>query len=96
MTVKELLEKEPKARERSNKNRAIGRVIEKNFNLTIPIETLRDVVGEILTLDRQWRKTLEEYPELRGTDYSEGEKLSQDYQINKLGYELGANIKLFK
>lgn len=96
MTLLELLQKEPLARERKHKNRAIGRVIEKNFGIDIEINKLTDIVGEILTLDRQWRKILEENPELRGEDYAQKAELEQK-SIMKLGYEPGFTRKtLFK
>ena len=43
MTLLELLQKEPLARERKHKNRAIGRVIEKNFGIDIEINKLTDI-----------------------------------------------------
>lgn len=98
MNLKQLLETEPKARERKNKNRAIGRIIEKMFPAltdAISIETVMEIVAETLTLDRQWRKLLADNPELRGSDYGDKDELEQKAQIN-LGYEPGANVKLFK
>lgn len=84
------LKQEPRARERSHKNRAIGNLALKKF---YPNETfyhddkskMADMIGEILTLDRQWRKILEENPELRGTDYKD-KTLLEEKKLAELGY----------
>lgn len=95
MNLKDLLEKQPQARERKFKNRAIARVLQGQFTalVDISIETLTEAVGESLTLDRQWRKLLADNPDLRGKDYDEKTELEQKAQI-ELGYEPGANQKL--
>jgi len=88
MELIDYLKKEPRARERKNKNRAIGNVLKnKYYNNLMGIEQARlaDIVSEVLTLDRQWRKILEENPDLRGTDYKEKVELAQKKQI-ELGY----------
>ena len=90
MLLKKYLEIEPKARERSNKNRAIGNLLIENYFLKIDKATMQEIVGEVLSLDRQWRKLLEENPELRGKDYDDKDKLSQEKQVS-LGYESGFN-----
>lgn len=106
-TMYDYLVKEPKARERANKNRAIGNLIGKkygkpvynmptgnpnltqfshfDFDVNITKEVIADLVGEVLTADRAWRKVLEANPELRGNDYNEKEKLELEAQL-KLGY----------
>ncbi len=48
---------------------------------------MADIVGEILSLDRKWRKILEENPELRGQDYGEKEILEVEKQ-RELGYNI--------
>lgn len=91
MELIDYLKKEPRARERKNKNRAIGNVLKnKYYNNLMGIEQARmaDIVSEVLTLDRQWRKILEENPDLRGTDYKEKVELAQKKQI-ELGYSPG-------
>jgi hypothetical protein len=96
MTLKTLLEEQPQARERKFKNRAIARIIEKQFNPImehIHIETTIEVVAEALRLDRQWRKLLADNPHLRGKDYGDKEELEQKAQI-ELGYEAGGTLKL--
>lgn len=90
MDLLNYLKKEPRARERKNKNRAIANVILqpylKGFGINGNKEIMADMVGEILSLDRKWRKILEENPDLRGTDYEQKDILEQQAQIN-LGYE---------
>lgn len=98
MTLKTLLENQPQARERKWKNRAIARVVEDKWPAItcaalFPIEVVSEIVAEILTLDRQWRKILADNPDLRGKDYGDKEELEQKAQI-ELGYEPGANVKL--
>ena len=87
MTLLELLQNEPRARERSNKNRAIGNLMIKQYNLTIDKAQMADMVGEILSQDRKWRKILEENPELRGSDYGDKDILEQK-KIVELGYNV--------
>ena len=93
MNIIDYLKAQPKSRERKNKNRAIGNMIQMKYLVDIEKAKLADIVGEVLTLDRAWRKALEENPDLRGSDYKEKEILSQQKQID-LGYEVGYNLKL--
>lgn len=98
MELIDYLKHEPRARERKNKNRAIGNIIrEKYLNTPERIESavIADMVGEILSLDRKWRKILEENPELRGSDYKDKEVLEQQAQIN-LGYEVNYHSNVAK
>lgn len=88
--LKEYLTIQPKARLRCNKNRAIGNLIIKDHMLSIDKNKMSMIVGEVLSADRAWRKVLEENPSLRGSDYDEKIRLSQEKQI-ELGYESGYN-----
>lgn len=85
-----------KARERFFKNRTIAFVMQQKYaNLKdIPLDRLQDYIKDILTLDRQFRKILEENPDLRGKDYEYKKIAEQEYQI-KLGYEAGWYDKTF-
>lgn len=76
--LQEYLQIEPRARERKNKNRAIGNVILEDYYLDIPKQTMSEIVAEILTYDRVWRKILEENPALRGMDYLDKQKLENE------------------
>ncbi len=88
MNLKDLLEQEPKARERKYKNRAIAKIIQSKYTIQISTSALQEIVGEVLTLDRSWRKTLEDNPHLRGTDYKDKDELEQKAMIN-LGFSVG-------
>lgn len=82
------LKQEPRARERKNKNRAIGNLVRENYGLNdkhLSKDRVADMVGEILSMDRQWRKILEENPDLRGTDYGDKTELVLEKQ-RSLGY----------
>ena len=87
--VKQVLEKEPRARERANKNKAIAFIL----RTEIFPETLKGVerdkitaiVKQANTLDRAWRKVTEMHPELRGKDYSKKKQEEQEVQV-ALGY----------
>lgn len=76
-TVKQYLEEQPSARERKNKNRAICNLMIKKY--------IQEMVGDILSADRAWRKVLEENPNLRGSDYADKEELELQKQ-RELGY----------
>ena len=85
--MENFLENQPLARERSNKNRAIANLLLKGHpSLEIGKSLLTEIVGEALSIDRLWRKVLEEREDLRGSDYKQGKILSQEKQI-ELGYE---------
>lgn len=101
MDLKEYLIREPRARLRRNKNRAIGNIILEKYSSQFPLYSdtkedkakMADMVGEILSLDRKWRKILEENPDLRGSDYKEKDILEQKAML-ELGYEPNYNQKL--
>lgn len=79
-----------KARERKYKNRTIAYVLRKKYPVieNIELDVLEKIVKNANSIDRQWRKLLEEYPEFRGKDY--GEKLKV---VNKKLVELGYKSK---
>lgn len=85
--VEHYLRGQPLFRERKNKNRGVARLlITMHPTLKdVPIEILTDVITDAATLDRWWRKILEEKPELRGNDYGHKDKLEEKKQI-ELGY----------
>lgn len=89
MELLDYLKKEPRARERRNKNRAIGNIILGNcFPLyeSVDKERMADMVGQVLSLDRKWRKILEDNPNLRGTDYDE-KQILEEKKMLELDYE---------
>ena len=87
MKILDYLVIEPQARERRNKNRAIANVLKtnypelKNFDKTFLVRIIR----EANTLDREWRKVLQEKPELRGSDYNQKDVL-EEKKLIELGY----------
>ena len=95
MNLLELLKKDTRTRERSNKNRTLAYLIRKNYNIEIDNGKMADIVGEILTRDREWRKILKENPELRGSDYSDKDMLEQEKML-ELGYGTNPNTKEFE
>jgi hypothetical protein len=80
-------------RERTNKNFGIAKLLIRQYNLDGKIDpkTLEDMLAEHATLDRTWRKVLQENPHLRGQDYDEKVILEQK-KVLELGYEIGASI----
>ena len=95
-SIEKYLEEEPKARERSNKDRAIVNVLltdAKYFPLQVLVKEgkidrslLTRFVQDNNSMDRAWRKILEERPELRGSDYEEKAEKEHDTRLN-LGYK---------
>lgn len=90
--VKQLLENEPRARERRHKDRAIRYLLIEKYPVLkdIPKETLVKAFKEYSSYDRAWRKTTEENPNLRGADYYQKFQLEQKKQA-ELGYNLTYN-----
>jgi len=89
-TVRCFLELHPLARERRQKNRAIARLLQTRYAFLqgIPDTTLVDMIVDAANLDRYWRQTLEQHPNLRGSDYDTKKKVMQQKQQD-LGYEPG-------
>lgn len=94
-SIEKYLEEEPKARERSNKDHAIVNVLLSDAKF-IPLQILvkrEEITRDQLTrfvqdynsMDRAWRKILEERPELRGSDYENKDELEAETQA-ELGY----------
>jgi len=84
--VLQYLKEAPPFRERANKNKGIANMITKKYGVQFPFDKRNDIIADILSFDRAWRKALEENPELQGTDYNDKERLEQQKQI-QLGYE---------
>jgi hypothetical protein len=93
--IKSKLEEHIWFRERSKKNEGIARLLIRRYNLEnnpqINPLVLADLIAEASSLDRAWRKVLQENPHLRGSDYGESERLEQE-KILELGYEVGSSI----
>jgi len=75
------LKEEPRFRERKLKNTGIANLIMKKYGVEIPRDKRDDFISDILGADRYWRKSLEDYPELRGTDYDTKREMEERAQI---------------
>ena len=87
--VKQWLTEYAEMRQRKNKDKYLFALVLKHHGIELTQQLkakAHDIMGDLLSADRQWRKVLEENPELRTEDYSDGERLSQEYQLG-LGYE---------
>ncbi len=79
------LKREPRFRERKSKWRGIADLLIKRYNLDIDRKILADIIADGSNADRCWRDILKNDISLRGADYSDGEILAQEKQI-QLGY----------
>lgn len=86
--VEKYLEKEPRARERRNKDRALVNLLVERYPelQNVRKETLISAVQDFNSMDRYWRLTLKNREDLRGRDYNDKAYYEQREQIN-LGYE---------
>ncbi len=93
--IEKYLIAQPKARERVNKDRAVVNVLlSTHINIYMLIqrgEVTKDelvaFVQDYNSMDRAWRKVLEERPELRGSDYESKDELEKEVQ-RSLGYSV--------
>jgi len=97
--ITKYLEREPRFRERKNKDRGIINLILKRYptlkmapeSCFITKEVLVAIVQDYASLDRWWRKVLEVREDLRGSDYDEKDNLEADHMEN-LGYNRPTHI----
>lgn len=87
--IEHYLEVQPLARERKNKDRAIVNVLLARYPQfrALDKKDLVTFVQQHSSMDRSWRKILEERPELRGDDYREKNELEEDVK-KQLGYDV--------
>lgn len=92
--VEDYLEDQPLFRERKNKDRGIVNLLIDRYGLHHAIqrgEITKDrivaLVQDYATMDRAWRKVLEEKPTLRGSDYEEKDRLEYK-KMKELGYNV--------
>lgn len=90
--VEDYLEDQPLFRERKNKDRGIVNLLINRYGLHHAIEQgilskerITAIVQDYASMDRAWRKTLEENATLRGTDYDDKDQLEVK-AITALGY----------
>lgn len=89
------LEREPKFRERSNKDRGLVNLLMKKYggleaaitSGVITKDSLIAVVQDYTSMDRSWRQALELNPELRGSDYADKDELMVK-KVEELGYTM--------
>lgn len=76
------------ARERKNKNKAIAFILKDKWlrNYDIALDRVEALVRDANTLDREWRKVLQDHPHLRGSDYGNKDVLEDKKRV-ELGYE---------
>lgn len=90
--VKQWLEEYAEMRERKNKDKYLFALVLKHHGIPLTPELkakAHDIMGDLLSADRQWRKVLEENPELRAKDYLENKDLLEQQKMIELGYEVG-------
>lgn len=92
-SVEKYLETAQPFRERKNKNVGIVNLLMRrhpllNRAIEMDMLTKQDIVTmveEYASMDRAWRKVLEERPELRGSDYEDKAELEKETRL-ELGY----------
>lgn len=90
--VKSYLEEQPLFRERKNKDRGIVNLLVNRYGLQHAIQNglltkdrIVAMVQDYASMDRAWRKALEDHPNLRGSDYDEKDELEVK-TMTELGY----------
>lgn len=96
--VIEYLESEPQFRERSKKDRGIVNLLINKYGLQPAIargEITKDriiaMVQDYASMDRAWRKSLEDNPKWRGKDYDEKDELEAK-KMSELGYNTPRDV----
>lgn len=90
------LELEPLFRERKNKDRGIVNILMGKYQSLFRLiergdltkEEVVAIVQDYGSMDRSWRKALEEREDLRGKDYDEKDELERR-KMAELGYNVG-------
>lgn len=96
--VEDYLREEPRFRERKNKDRGIVNLLINRWGLHHAIERgeitkdrLVAIVQDFASMDRAWRKALEENPSLRGLDYDKKDELEARH-MKDLGYNISRSM----
>lgn len=95
--IKKKLEEAPFFRERANKDLGLAKLIlmehpELAITALTP-EKLAHILQMYNSADRLWRLILQENESLRGSDWEDGKRLSQEKQV-ELGYEPLTKLKV--
>lgn len=93
--VKQFLEENVPARERANKDKALVMLLVRRQPMfrkaieadLISMGMLLTMVQDYTSMDRAWRKILQDNEALRGSDYEQKELLEQEVQ-EQLGYNV--------
>ena len=90
--VEENLRDYPQFRERKNKDDCLTDLLIKKYGLGNLVKegwmsrsTIKSIVQDYSSMDRAWRKCLEDHPHLRGSDYDDKDKLEVK-KMEELGY----------
>lgn len=96
--VEDYLKEQSLFRERKNKDRGIVNLLINRYGLHHAIERgeitkdrIIALVQDYASMDRAWRKTLEDQPMLRGTDYDDKDDLEAK-KMAELGYNTPRNV----
>jgi len=86
LNVYRYLKEEPRSRERKNKPRALANLLYRRFPELqhLDKEKLEQIASYVVSTERNWRRILQEKPELRGSDYFKGKKKSQEKVLQDL------------
>lgn len=97
MTLKNLIESKLEIdrlfRERSKKDQGIVSLLRERYPALngVSVETLVACVQEYASMDRCWRKALEDHEELRGSDYDQKDELEAK-KMAELGYNVPREV----
>lgn len=97
--IEEYLDEQPLFRERKNKDRGMVNLLMRKYGGLeraikeglLTKESITAIVQDYASMDRVWRKALEENVKWRGTDYDEKDHL-EALKMVELGYRAPVNI----
>ena len=96
--IEEYLDEQPLFRERKNKDRGIVNLLINRYGLHHVIEqgiltkeSITAIVQDYASMDRSWRKSLEENEKWRGKDYDDKDELEAKAMVG-LGYHPSQNV----
>ena len=90
--IEKILTENPNCRERRVRWKVISLMLKEKYPTelgSVDLARIWDIVGDGISIDRMIRDSQQNNEAWRGLDYGDGEKLSQEYQVKKLGKEAG-------
>jgi len=86
--IHEALKLNPEARERRTKHKFLTKMLQDKYDdlKIIPLEVLEEAVRDYASMDRIYRKLLQDNPNLRGSDYEDKHELENE-KLEELGYK---------